>query len=115
MTAWLARNGFPGVPEHTVDRLTRLAGVSGLVRGGKTRTTIPATDGKRAGSLPDRDFTAPLTNHSIARSPISRLSPPGQGSSITSIRFTETVALEGLTAPRSGPSATPMTTPPSRP
>lgn len=42
----------------------RLAGMSGLVRGRKTRTTIPAKDGKRAGDLLNRDFTAPLPNHS---------------------------------------------------
>jgi putative transposase len=64
MTAWLGRNGFLGVSKHTVDRLMRLAGMSGLVRGRKTRTTIPAKDGKRAGDLLNRDFTAPFPNHS---------------------------------------------------
>jgi transposase InsO family protein len=64
MTAWLGRKGFPGVSKHTVDRLMRLAGMNGLVRGRKTRTTIPAKDGKRAGDLLNRDFTAPFPNHS---------------------------------------------------
>jgi len=64
LTAWLSRNGFPGVSKHTVDRLMRLAGMNGLVRGRKTRTTVPAKDGKRAGDLLTRDFTAPFPNHS---------------------------------------------------
>jgi transposase InsO family protein len=38
--------------------------MNGLVRGRKTRTTIPAKDGKRAGDLLNRDFTAPFPNHS---------------------------------------------------
>ena len=154
MTAWLGRNGFLGVSKHTVDRLMRLAGMSGLVRGRKTRTTIPAKDGKRAGDLLNRDFTAPFPNHSWVtdftyvatwagfvyvafaidlfsraivgwqvstikdtpfveaclkmalwrRDHTDRPILPGMihhsdaGSQYTSIRFTETVALEGLTA-----------------
>jgi len=64
MTAWLARNGFPQVSKHTIDRLMRLAGMNGLIRGRRTRTTIPAEDGKRAGDLLNRNFTVPWPNHS---------------------------------------------------
>ena len=64
MTAWLARKGFPDVSKHTVDRLMRDEGMAGVIRGRKTRTTIPAKDGKRAGDLLNRDFTAPFPNHS---------------------------------------------------
>jgi transposase InsO family protein len=56
MTAWLQRSGFGGVSKHTVDRLMRAEGMRGLVRGGKTRTTIAAKDGVRAGDLLNRDF-----------------------------------------------------------
>ena len=63
MTAWLARGGFPGISKHTVDRLMRLEGMEGLVRGRRTRTTIPGKDGKRAGDLLNRNFTAPHPNH----------------------------------------------------
>jgi hypothetical protein len=45
LTAWLARNGFPGVSKHTVDRLMRQEGQRGLVRGRKVRTTTPARTG----------------------------------------------------------------------
>lgn len=64
MTVWLRRNGFPGVSKHTVDRLMRLEGMNGLVRGRKTRTTTPSRDGHRAGDLLNRVFTAPHPNHS---------------------------------------------------
>ncbi|MGH3732152.1 MAG: IS3 family transposase [Acidimicrobiales bacterium] len=64
MTAWLRRNGFPDVSRHTVDRLMREEGMNGLVRGRKIRTTIPAKDGRRAGDLLNRDFSAPHPNHS---------------------------------------------------
>lgn len=63
MTAWLGRNGFPGVSKHTVDRLMRLEGMNGLVRGRKTRTTIQAKGGVRAGDLLDRCFSAPRPNN----------------------------------------------------
>lgn len=33
MTAWLARNGFPGISKNTVDRLMRDEAMNGLVRG----------------------------------------------------------------------------------
>jgi putative transposase len=62
MTAWLARNGFPGISRHTVDRLMRQEGINGLVRGRRTRTTIPAKDGVRAGDLLDRRFRTAAPN-----------------------------------------------------
>jgi len=63
MTAWLARNGFPDVSKHTVDRLMRQEGMNGLIRGRRTRTTIPGKDGHRAKDLLNRCFTAPHPNH----------------------------------------------------
>jgi len=64
MTAWLARNGFPYVSKHTVDRLMRDEGMNGLVRGRSARTTVPAkTCGVRAGDLFNRIFTSPRPNH----------------------------------------------------
>jgi hypothetical protein len=62
MTQWLRRNGFPEASKHTVDRIMRQEGMNGLVRGRKTRTTIPGKDGRRAGDLLDRNFTAPAPN-----------------------------------------------------
>ena len=154
MTAWLARTGFPEVSKHTVDRLMRDEGMNGLVRGRKTRTTIPAKDGVRAEDLLNRAFTAPRPNHSWVTDftyvaawagvvyvafaidlysraivgwsistvkdtpfvevcltmalwrrdhtghPVARgmIHHSDAGSQYTSIRFTETVALEGLVA-----------------
>jgi len=64
MTVWLARNRFPGVSQHTVDRLMRLLGMRGLVRGRQVRTTVPAPHGaRRATDLLQRCFTAPRPNH----------------------------------------------------
>ena len=64
MTAWLARNGFPDVSKHTVDRLMRDEGMNGLVRGRAAKTTLPAkTGGVRAGDLLNRVFTSPRPNH----------------------------------------------------
>jgi putative transposase len=62
MTQWLRRNGFPEASKHAVDRLMRDEGMNGLVRGRKTRTTIPGKDGRRAGDLLNRNFTAPAPN-----------------------------------------------------
>jgi hypothetical protein len=56
MTQWLRRNGFPEASKHTVDRLMREEGMN------ETRTTIPGKDGRRAGDLLNRDFTAPAPN-----------------------------------------------------
>ncbi|WP_354188372.1 DDE-type integrase/transposase/recombinase [Arthrobacter sp. UYCu712] len=62
ITQWLRRSGFPEASKHTVDRLMREEGMNGLVRGRKTRTTIPGKDGRRAGDLLNRDFTSPAPN-----------------------------------------------------
>lgn len=62
MTALLRRSGLAGVAHCTVDRLMRDLGMNGVRRGKRHRTTIPAKDGKRAGDLLDRDFTAPALN-----------------------------------------------------
>ncbi|MGM7679394.1 IS3 family transposase [Microbacterium sp. A94] len=63
MTAWLGRKGFTGISKHTVDRLMRQERMNGLVRGRRTRTTIPGKDGRRAGDLLNRDFSSPYPNH----------------------------------------------------
>ena len=36
--------------------------MNGVRRGKGARTTVPAKDGRRAGNLLDRDFTAPAPN-----------------------------------------------------
>jgi transposase InsO family protein len=61
MTHWLRRQGHE-VAFCTVDRLMRDLGMNGIRRGKAIRTTIPAKDGRRAGDLLDRDFTAPAPN-----------------------------------------------------
>lgn len=61
MTHWLRRQGHE-VAFCTVDRLMRDLGMNGVRRGKAVRTTIPAKDGRRAGDLLDRDFTAPAPN-----------------------------------------------------
>ncbi|MHB8452633.1 MAG: DDE-type integrase/transposase/recombinase [Mycobacteriales bacterium] len=64
MTAWLSRNGFPGVSKHTVDRLMRQEKMAGCVRGRGTRTTVAARKGAvRAPDLLKRCFSAPRPNH----------------------------------------------------
>src|SRR5215207_7270296 len=62
MTAYLHRNGFPDVAACTVDRCMRIMGGEGGRRGKKVRTTISTKDGRRAGDLLDRDFTAAAPN-----------------------------------------------------
>jgi putative transposase len=62
MTAWLARNGFSGISKHTVDRLMRQERMRGLVRGRKTRTTVPAKDAGRARDLLNRQFRTGAPN-----------------------------------------------------
>ncbi|WP_040698053.1 IS3 family transposase, partial [Nocardia vinacea] len=59
MTPYLRRLGYR-VGIGTVDRLMRDEGLSGVVRGGKHRTTIPGKGAghRRAPDLVDRDFTA---------------------------------------------------------
>ena len=62
MIAHLRRQGHR-VAACTVDRLMRDEGLSGLVRGGKHRTTIAGDQGgRRAPDLLDRDFTAAAPN-----------------------------------------------------
>jgi putative transposase len=61
MTHLMRRRGL-NVAFCTVDRLMRDLGMSGVRRGKRPRTTIPATDGMRAGDLLDRNFTAPAPN-----------------------------------------------------
>ncbi len=58
MTALVRRRRFPRASAGSVDRAMRLLGLSGVRRDKGVRTTIPAKDGKRAGDLLDRDFTA---------------------------------------------------------
>ena len=62
MTALVRRRRLPHASAGSVDRAMRLLGLSGVRRDTKVRTTIPAKDGKRAGDLLDRDFTAPAPN-----------------------------------------------------
>lgn len=50
------------VARCTVARLMSANALKGAVRAGKVRTTFPGKDGKRAGDLLDRDFTAPAPN-----------------------------------------------------
>jgi putative transposase len=54
--------GFAGASRGAVDRAMRSLGLEGIVRAKKLRTTIPGADGKRAGDLLNRDFTAPAPN-----------------------------------------------------
>jgi putative transposase len=61
MTRYLRRQGHR-VAFCTVDRLMGELGMKGVRRGKGVRTTIPAKDGRRAGDLLDRDFTAPAPN-----------------------------------------------------
>lgn len=62
MTALLRRTTMPEVSAGAVDRAMRTLGLTGVRRDKGTRTTIPAKDGKRAGDLLDRDFTAEAPN-----------------------------------------------------
>ena len=57
MTA-LVRRTTPDASPGSVDRAMRSLGLQGIRRSKGIRTTIPAKDGKRAGYLLDRDFTA---------------------------------------------------------
>lgn len=58
----LNRDGIT-VARCTVERLMRQLGIKGAARGGKHRTTLPATDGAaRPADLVDRRFNAPAPN-----------------------------------------------------
>lgn len=61
MTA-LVRRRAPQVSPGSVDRAMRTLGLVGVRRAKGIRTTIPAKDGKRAGDLLNRDFTAAAPN-----------------------------------------------------
>lgn len=58
VTAWLRANGHPEVAHCTIARCLNLMGHKGIRRGRTVRTTLPAKDGRRAGDLLNRDFTA---------------------------------------------------------
>ena len=62
MRVWLQRNGFPDISKYTVDRLMRVAGMEGLVRGRRTTTTICAKDKIRAKDLLNRNFSTDAPN-----------------------------------------------------
>lgn len=61
MTA-LVKRTTPNASPGSVDRSMKLFGLQGVRRSKGIRTTIPAKDGKRAGDLLDRDFTAEAPN-----------------------------------------------------
>jgi len=61
MTALIQR-GMPDASPGSVDRAMKALGLNGIRRAKGVRTTIPGKDGKRAGDLLDRDFTAPAPN-----------------------------------------------------
>ena len=60
---WVAllrrQEGLAGTFRGAVDRAMRTLGLEGIRRVKKIRTTIPGPDGRRAGDLLNRDFTAP--------------------------------------------------------
>jgi putative transposase len=62
MTAQVRRASLPDASFGAVDRAMRSLGLSGVRRDKGVRTTIPGKDGKRAGDLLDRDFTASAPN-----------------------------------------------------
>lgn len=62
MTALVRRQVLPEASAGSVDRAMKLLGLNGIRRDKTIRTTIPAKDGKRAGDLLDRDFTATAPN-----------------------------------------------------
>jgi putative transposase len=61
MTA-LIRRSMPAASPGSVDRAMKALGLNGIRRAKGISTTIPAKDGKRAGDLLDRDFTAAAPN-----------------------------------------------------
>lgn len=58
----LVRRTSPGASPGAVDRAMRSLSLQGVRRSKGIRTTIPGKDGKRAGDLLDRDFTALAPN-----------------------------------------------------
>jgi transposase InsO family protein len=61
MTALLQRT-LPDASPGAVDRAMRALGLNGIRRSKGVRTTIPGKDGRRAGDLLNRDFTAAAPN-----------------------------------------------------
>ena len=61
LTALLRRQDHD-VNGYVVDKAMRLLGHAGIRRGRQVRTTIPGKDGRRAGDLLNRDFTAAAPN-----------------------------------------------------
>ena len=62
VAAWLRANGHPEVASCTVSRCLNTMGHKGVRRHKTIRTTIPSKDGRRAGDLLNRDFTASAPN-----------------------------------------------------
>lgn len=68
------RNQCHEVGKHTVDRLLRDEGLSGVVRGRRHRTTIPGgRNADRAPDLLDRNFTAEAPNRKWVTDLLSNL------------------------------------------
>jgi len=61
MTARVKRS-LPEASPGSVDRAMRALGLNGIRRAKGIRTTIPGKDGRRAGDLLNRDFTAAAPN-----------------------------------------------------
>ncbi|RRD46781.1 IS3 family transposase [Arachnia propionica] len=61
MLVAVRNTGIPATP-GAVDRAMRALGLNGVRRGRRVRTTIPTKNGKRAGDLLNRDFTATAPN-----------------------------------------------------
>jgi hypothetical protein len=61
MTA-LVRRSLPDASPGSGDRAMTSLGLQGVRRGEAARTTIPGKDGRRAGDLLDRDFSAEAPN-----------------------------------------------------
>jgi len=61
MTAFIQRT-LPGASPGSVDRAMKALGLNGIRRSKGVRTTIPGKDGRRAGDLLNRDFTACAPN-----------------------------------------------------
>src|SRR5690606_3967021 len=60
--AAVVRQSLPDATPGAVDRAMRSLGLQGIRRSKGIRTTIPAKNGRRAGDLLNRDFTAPAPN-----------------------------------------------------
>jgi putative transposase len=58
----LVHRSMPDASPGAVDRAMKALGLNGIRRAKGIRTTIPGKDGKRAGDLLDRDFTAAAPN-----------------------------------------------------